>query len=160
MEEKNRILSEKFIRIHVLRGLFMHKAMKGKELFKGQYPILAIICENEGCSQKFLADQLMVSPASIALSVKRLCKAGMIHKDVDENNLRCNRIYSTEKGRMLKDHACELHKDLDERSFAGFSEEEKIQMSLFFDRILENLQGEERELTLYALHDRLNSDDE
>ena len=61
---------------------------------------------------------------------------------------------------MLKDHACELHKDLDERSFAGFTEEEKLQMSLFFDRILENLQGEERELTLYALHDRLNSEDE
>ena len=155
----NRILSEKFIRINILRGLMVHKVLKGKELCKGQYPILEVICSNEGCTQKYLADQLMVSPASIALSVKRLIKAGIIRKDVDECNQRCNRVYSTEKGREIRAEACKLYQEIDRRTFEGFSEEEKKQMDLLFTRILENLQSEDSGVSLFALGTRLHDEE-
>jgi len=159
MEEKNKILSEKFLRINVLRGLMVHKVLKGKELCKGQYPILEVISENEGCTQKYLADQLMVSPASIALSVKRLMKAGILKKDIDETNQRCHRVYLTEKGREVRKEACKLHQEIDRKTFDGFTPEEKDQLEEYFMRILNNLQGEDSGLSLFALRSQLCSDD-
>lgn len=150
-------ISEKFIRISVLRGLMVHKALRGKELFKGQFPIMETICENEGCSQKFLSDRLLVSPASIALSIKRLVKAGMIHKETDENNLRCNRIYSTEKGRRTRDEAYEIHMEIHRKTFDGFSPEEKACLESYFDRIIENLGG--RSASLPALQEQLHAEE-
>lgn len=45
---------------------------------------------------KELSDGINVSPASVAVSVKRMQKSGLITKISDENDLRCNRIALTE----------------------------------------------------------------
>ena len=158
--ENYRAISDKLIRVNVLRRLLVQKNLRGKNLFKGQFPIMEIICENEGCTQKFLADQLMVSSASIALSIKRLVKAGMIEKTADENNLRCNRIYPTEKGRKSKEEACSVHAEIDQRTYRGFSAEEKAQLDAFLLRMIKNLESETDSVTLYALHNRLLAEEQ
>ena len=142
MNQKVYQVSEKFIRISIIRRTATFRALRGKELFKGQFPIMKMICENEGCTQKFLADRLLVTPASVALSLKRLAKAGLIKKSADASNLRCNRIYSTDKGRAITQESLKIHEQLDHRTFRGFTEEEMEILNGFFTRIVENLQDE------------------
>ena len=138
--------------IGILRRLQIQKLIRGKEIFKGQFPILEIICCNEGCTQKFIADSLMVSQASIALSVKRLVKAGMIEKTVDENNLRCNRIYPTDKGRAMKEQLAEIHNSVDEMTFKGFSDAEIGTLEKFFSHMIDNLSEDRKgEISICAL---------
>lgn len=134
-------LSEKMVRIDVMRRTVMCRELYGKELFKGQFPIMRVICENEGCTQKFLADHLMVTPASIALSVKRLEKSGMIRKATDKTNLRCNKIYSTSKGRETMEMVREMNAALEERMFEGFTEEELLETMELIGRISDNLRN-------------------
>ncbi|MBR4079943.1 MAG: winged helix-turn-helix transcriptional regulator [Christensenellaceae bacterium] len=139
MTNRYRSLGGKLITIGILRRLQIQKLIRGKEIFKGQFPILEIICMNEGCTQKFIAESLMVSQASIALSVKRLVKAGMLEKTVDDQNLRCNRIYPTEKGRAVKDELAAMHRSVDEMIFKGFTKDEIEQIDTLFEKIINNL---------------------
>ena len=156
MNNSYRSLGGKLFTIGILRRLQMQKLIHGKEIFKGQFPILQIICENEGCTQKFIADSLMVSQASIALSVKRLCKAGLIEKTSDESNLRCNRIFATEKGRVITEELAAKHDEADENTFKGFSEEELKTIDGIFSRIIDNLSEDRKgEISICALFKEL-----
>ena len=156
MNNRYRSLGGKLITICILRRLQMQKLIRGKEIFKGQFPILEIICENEGCTQKYIADSLMVSQASIALSVKRLCKAGLIEKSADENNLRCNRIYPTQKGRLIEAELAAKHIEAEENTFKGFSDDELKLIDSIFNRIIDNLSEDRKgELSICALFKEL-----
>ena len=152
MTNRYRSLGGKLITIGILRRLQIQKRIRGKEIFKGQFPILEIICMNEGCTQKFIAERLMVSQASVALSVKRLAKAGMIEKTVDEQNLRCNRIFPTEKGRAMKEELASMHRAVDEMSFKGFTDDELVMIDAVFAKMIDNLSEDRKgELSICAL---------
>lgn len=152
MANSYRSLGGKLITIGILRRLQIQKLIRGKEIFKGQFPILEIICKNEGCTQKYIAESLMVSQASIALSVKRLAKAGMIEKTVDEQNLRCNRIYPTEKGRSMRAELSAMYCAVDEMSFRGFTDEEIAVIDGLFSRMIDNLSEDRKgEISICAL---------
>ena len=64
-------------------------------------PVLRYVMENDGCKQVDLANFLRVTPASVALSTKRMQKAGYLEKEVDEYNLRRNKLHVTPQGRQL-----------------------------------------------------------
>jgi len=152
MNTRLRSLGGKFITIEILRRLQVQKVIRGKEIFKGQFPILEIICMNEGCTQKYIADSLMVSQASIALSVKRLVKAGLIVKKVDETNLRCNRIFATDKGRLLKEELSAKYNSVDEMTFKGLTDDELTILDDLFDKIMDNLSVDRKgDLSICAL---------
>lgn len=87
---------------------------------------------NPGCTQVQVADHLRVSPASIALSTKRLQKAGYLTKEVDAENLRCKRLYISEEGQRVCAMCRERLDQIDAVAFQGFSEEELEAFFLFF----------------------------
>lgn len=106
-----------------------------------QMPMIEYISEHEGCSQQQIADGLRVTPASVALSVKRLCKAGLIIKKADADNMRCNKVFITEHCRSeMQSAKAELDK-ADAKTFAGFSHEELNTLDEYVSRILRNLCG-------------------
>ena len=83
-------LAWKLDNLFLLRRTLLTKTMLNTGLYFGQLPVLMYISNHEGCTQKEIADWMKVSPASIALSTKRLQKAGLIEKSVDKDNLRRN----------------------------------------------------------------------
>nr|WP_244835492.1 hypothetical protein [Clostridium sp. BJN0001] len=88
-----------------------------------------------------MANELLVTPASIALSTKRLEKAGLIEKKVDENNLRCKKIYITKKGINLSAKCRKIFDDFDKKMFDGINEDELQYLKEILDRILLNLEN-------------------
>jgi DNA-binding MarR family transcriptional regulator len=108
-------------------------------LYFGQLPIIEYIIRNEGCTQKEIADKLGVTPPSIAISTKRMQKAGLIEKRTDENNLRRNCLSATKNGMELAKRCRERVDDLDKRMFRGFSEKELNIFRNSLDRMIENI---------------------
>ena len=138
-----RELAWKLDKMFMLRRIMLNKTANSVGLYMGQLPILAYISHNEGCTQKEIADWLKVSPASIALSTKRLQKAGLIEKTVDKDNLRRNMLNVTEKGRETALKHREEENAFDENMFGGISEQELEQFSNTLDVFLQNLTGGE-----------------
>ena len=91
-------LSHSFIRLECVKRFTMHNMLKDSGVYFGQPPILDFLEKNGVCTQNELAKALEVSPASIAVSIKRMQKNGVVEKIADENDLRCNRISLTGKG--------------------------------------------------------------
>ena len=75
-------------KLELVRMLAQRNEICKDGLYAGQMPVLNYLAEHPGCTQVEMADFLQVSPASIALSTKRLQKAGYLTKEVDEDNLR------------------------------------------------------------------------
>ncbi len=126
-----------------IHSYYIHNASSSCGLYKGQLPILEQASMNENCTQKEIAETLCVSPPSIATSIKRMEKAGLLEKTADENDLRNNHIKLTDKGRELTNNCREVFNGIDEKMFNGFTSEECEQMVLFFERMINNLVTEE-----------------
>lgn len=129
-------------KLELVRMLAQRNEICKDGLYAGQMPVLNYLAEHPGCTQVEMADFLQVSPASIALSTKRLQKAGYLTKEVDEDNLRCKRLYLSAQGAQVRELCREKMDLLDRKAFEGFSEEELCTLVQLIDRITINLTGE------------------
>lgn len=140
MELKN--LVNKINKVECYKRYIIHNSLKKSEIYFGQPPVLDYLFEHGKCTQKELSDAIGVSAASIAVSIKRMQKSGMVAKINDENDLRCNRITLTKKGEEQLRLIHECFDNFDKQMFSGFTEEELCAYGNFLDRILENLSSD------------------
>lgn len=136
-------LSHSFIRLECVKRFTMHNMLKDSGVYFGQPPILDFLEKNGVCTQNELAKALEVSPASIAVSIKRMQKNGVVEKIADDNDLRCNRISLTEKGRELTREMHRKFDQIDKIMFADFDENELATLKGYLDRIYNNLSSTE-----------------
>ena len=104
-------------KLELVRMLAHRRETHEYGLYFGQMPVLDYISDHPGCTQIEIADFLQVSPASIALSTKRLQKAGYLIKEVDADNLRCKRLCLSEEGGRVRRLCREKMDQLDARAF-------------------------------------------
>lgn len=107
-------------------------------------PILFILrheTKNMVASQKEIAAKLGISAPTVAISIKRMEKAGLVEKIADETDLRRNLIMLTEKGKQLIDISQTVLDKIDEEMLNGFPQHEKEQLKLLFFRIIYNLEA-------------------
>ncbi len=126
--------------LHLLRGLFVRRISRDSPIHFGQIAIMKTIEQNENCTQATIAERLSVTPASVAVSTKRLQKAGLITKTVDQDNLRCKRLSLTEKGRTAIEKHIGIFDRYDSRVFSSLTEEEKEQLFELLKRLADAMQ--------------------
>ena len=136
-------LSHSFIRLECVKRFTMHNMLKDSGVYFGQPPILDFLEKNGVCTQNELAKALEVSPASIAVSIKRMQKNGVVEKIADDNDLRCNRISLTEKGRELTREMHRKFDQIDKIMFTDFNENELATLKEYLDRIYNTLSSTE-----------------
>ena len=129
------ILSQ-FIKAH-RQIKFMHLAKLG--LYPGQPPLLAALCRNNGCSQKELVDSLSVKPPTIAVTIRRMVKAGLLECRSDTRDMRKSKVFITDKGRELNSKVEEITLEIEDECFKGFTEVEKTLIRRFLIQMRDNL---------------------
>jgi len=152
MKIKLKDLAGRLYKLNLLRRDFIQEATVDIALYFGQLPILEYVIEHDQCTQKEIADKLIVSPAAIAISTKRMQKVGLLEKKVDENNLRCNRLSVTEKGHELSRQYRLKFDELDKKMFSGFEEKELEQVNSYLSRLIMNITGDAAgDVTIYSM---------
>ncbi|WP_407893556.1 MarR family winged helix-turn-helix transcriptional regulator [Lacticaseibacillus sp. N501-2] len=73
------------------------------DLTRGQYLYLVRIVETPGIIQAQLGDQLKVDRATVARSVAKLCRQGLVEKHPDPHNAKRQRLYATAAGQKAYD---------------------------------------------------------
>ncbi len=111
------------------------------DLSPGQPKVLSRLRYQEGYLQKELAALCYVEPATMVVLLSNMEKRGMIRKEVDHvsGGKRAFRIYLTDEGRRLADEVVRVVDEMEEKGFAGFSEEEKDLLICMLGRLAENL---------------------
>lgn len=132
----------RFYQLEILRRGYIQEATADIGLYFGQLPILEYVIAHDGCTQKEIADAIQVTPASVAISTKRMQKAGLLEKTVSDHNLRSNQLAVTLKGRELSQRYRSKFDEVDQKMFAGFQESELEQLDSYFERLIMNLSHE------------------
>lgn len=89
-----------------------------------QWEILVVLWEQEGITQKELAERLYKDQTNIARMLFKLEKKGFIHRVTHETDRRALRVYLTSKGRDIKDEIMESSIEAYKKTIAGLTEEE------------------------------------
>lgn len=97
--------------------------------------------EGRAVSQRELADDLHISPATAAVSLKSLERGGYVEKHPDPEDQRCKRVTITTKGIRAVEQCFTIFKQVDGLMFTGFSREEYRQLNQYHQRMLCNLWG-------------------
>lgn len=118
-------------------------------VYQAQHRLLMIISRNPYSSQRKLAEVMGVSTSTIAVSLKKLGKAGCINKIMDNEDNRLNRIVITEKGNRIVEQSKQIFQTADKMAFEGFTDEEKDMLSEFMERLYVNLAKMEKEGVQY-----------
>ncbi len=143
-QEQQRRIARLLKRINGLQRNAVYQIDSQNGLYYGQLLILEFVYRHQPCSQKQLVDQLQVSPPSIAASIKRMQRAGLLEKAADTSDLRCNRITITEKGRRHMEQCQRDFAQLNQQMFLGFSAEDYEQLLAYLQRIAHNLDPAKR----------------
>lgn len=128
-------------KLELLRRIYARGRTRDVEMHRGQVPILDYIITNDGCTQAEAAAFLGVTPASVALSAKRMAAAGLIERSADEEDMRRNHLSATEKGKRAFEDFMAVFHEIDERMFEGFSDEELNLFNEMLMRMIENIAG-------------------
>jgi len=106
---------------------------------KNQHKLLLTLSRlgPEAC-QRDLAESMHITPAAVAVTLKKLEKAGIVEKMISEKDNRYNRIIITEKGEKIVKESYEMFRAIDTQAFEGFSEKELEQLYGYLERVRDN----------------------
>ena len=136
---KTDLLREQFHIFNNNRRSVLDKRFMEYGIYFGQPPILNYILNNPDSTQKEIADFLGVSPPSVATSVKRMEKSGLLMRVADKSDARRNNLQITEKGIELLQFAHTAFDEIDAVSLKAFTDEELDMLISFIERMNANL---------------------
>ncbi len=135
-----RELKGKFMHINRMHHKQAEKMLCKTGVHRNQHMLLMHLYHSkEAPSQKELANRFNISPAAVAVSLKKLENEGYISRNTSETDNRYNQITITQKGKGVVDMTKEILDGLDERSFGNLSDDEKETLAFLLDKVIDNL---------------------
>ncbi len=140
-------LLAQMMRLHYYRT---HMLLAELGIYPGQPPILFLLWERDGRSQKEISEKLKLKPATVAVMLKRMERAGFIERRTDSEDLRVSRVYLAAKGRNIQKQVVEVLERVERECFKGFDQKDRELLGRFLLRMRENLQDacQEQEKTV------------
>jgi len=114
-----------FMRVLRTHRHAMHNLLQDQVVYPGQPPLLNALSEQDGQSQKELAERLHIKPATVTVMLSRLEKNELIERRPDEKDQRVSRVYLTDKGKAAHTEVKKALKVMEARCFADFTPEEE-----------------------------------
>ena len=106
-------------------------------MFNGHPHMLFHLRRHPGMTQKELAEVMDISPASVAVSIKRLESAGLVYREKIGREMR---LHLTADGEAM-DAACAHGRDfMIEHLYEGLTDEELATLSQLLIKMIANLQ--------------------
>jgi DNA-binding MarR family transcriptional regulator len=116
-----------------------HERLSKIGLHPGQEMFLLRLWRKDGQTQKELADDICVQPATITRMIDRLTKAGLVERQADAEDRRVSRVYLTEAGRALQQPVEDVWREVEQQSFANLTLDEQILLRRLLLQVFENI---------------------
>lgn len=141
-EEKYRNTVGKLMKINRLHRSIFENTVSSLGIHHSQHHLLIYLSARgeETPSQKEIADTFQISPAAVAVSLKKLEKLGYVKRESVSDDNRIKKILITDKGRNIVEQTITMFGATDRNVFSGFSDEELKDFNFYLDRALENIE--------------------
>lgn len=127
---------------HMARLFFeeLRKQIEPLGIVPGQFPALLALWQKDGQTQRELVDLLDVEQATMANTLNRMERDGLILRKEHPSDGRAKIICLTDKARAIREEAYAAASAVNDRALVGFSEEERDQFVDFMQRAIRTLQ--------------------
>ncbi|WP_238369830.1 MarR family winged helix-turn-helix transcriptional regulator [Heliomarina baculiformis] len=105
-------------------------------LTTGTFPALLELWETDGLTQKQLTERLDIEQATMANTLARMERDGLIVRKKDANDGRAQRIWLTDSARNLRDPAIAAAQEENAMRLAGLTEDEKRQFIALIQKVI------------------------
>ena len=139
-KERARNTFYKMIQIDRLHRSIFEKMHSAFGIHRSQHRLLMYIARRDVCpSQKDRAEHFGISPAAVAVSLKKLEDSGYISRECFENDNRFNTTIVTEKGKNLVEKSEDIFSRSDYAMFKDFTEEDYRNLLTCLDKMNKGL---------------------
>lgn len=104
----------------------------------GQFPILLELWAEDGLTQKQLLERVDIEQATMANTLARMARDGLIERKPHPSDKRAQLIFLTPSARAMEDEAVKIAREADLALFDGFRAFERELMLEYIRRLLEN----------------------
>ena len=125
---------------HAQRGA-LRPCLDALGLRFGQPRVLGYLLRNGASRQRELADYCEVDPAAVSRMLDSLQRGGVVSREADGANRRCERIQITDKGRAAYAAWQDSCLEMEGKMVDGFTEEERARFADYLARVHQNLRG-------------------
>ncbi|MCK9542472.1 MAG: MarR family transcriptional regulator [Novosphingobium sp.] len=126
------------------------RQVAGLNVTRSQWSLIAAVSRHPGATQRIIAEILEISEASAGRLIDRLCNDGLLERRPREDDRRAHAIYLTSLAEPLMTKLTTAARVLEDKVFAGLSDEELGQLVASLDKMYANLSG----INCYARADR------
>ena len=109
----------------------------------GQFPALLALWERDGLTQKELLEQVAIEQATLANTLARMERDGLIVRKEHPADARARTIHLTEKARSIRSAAYKAAIETNAEALAGLSDEERQEFLNLIGRTISSLQADE-----------------
>lgn len=130
--------SQGYLANHVARifARGLSARIKPLGLTTGTFPALLELWETDGLTQRQLVEKLDIEQATMANTLSRMERDGLIIRKKDANDGRVQRIWLTERARGLHRPATEAAMAENDEALAGLSEDEREQFTALMQKVI------------------------
>ena len=102
-------------------------------------PALMQAYRNPGITQDGISMNVGMDKGTVARTVKQLEDAGLVIREIDENDRRINHIFPTPRGLEIKEQVFKIIEELHEVLYRGFDAGEIDQAFSYIERMKDNM---------------------
>jgi Transcriptional regulators len=128
--------------VNLMARLFAHALqarIKPLGLSTGTFPVLLALWEREGQTQRELVTELGVEQATMANTLSRMERDGLITRRAHEADARVQTVWLTERAKGLEQAATEAASEVNNRAMAGLSDGERHAFAALLSKVIGNL---------------------
>jgi DNA-binding MarR family transcriptional regulator len=104
----------------------------------GQFPVLIELWNEDGLTQREILDRLEIEQATLANTLARMERDGLIRREPHPRDKRAIRNFLTDRGRMIESDAVVAAEQADQALFKGFRRFEKELMLEYMRLAIDN----------------------
>ena len=138
----NRMESATYLAGQLARAFSRALQMRASQLgfSAGHFPILIELWNQDGLTQRQLLDRIDIEQATMANTLSRMERDGLIERKPHPKDKRAQLVFLTARARDLKEEALAAAMEADEALFDGFRRFEKELMLEYIRRAIDNAQ--------------------
>ena len=148
----DRMESATYLASLLARGFSRQLQERGRKLgfAPGQFPVLAELWNEDGLTQRQLIDRLDAEQATIANTLARMERDGLITRRPHPTDRRIRHVFLTDRGHALKEDAMTAARAADDALFVGFRRFERALMLEYMRMAIANAACTPADISAYS----------
>lgn len=140
--EKTESIQELFLRLTHLYYRNLFPELKNTGVHPKQLPVIELLREHEGISQRKICEYMEIRPSTVANTVGCLEKSGIVKKKTDPEDSRKTNVFLTEKGKQIAEDSKKYIEEREGKLLNGFYETERLLLKKLLRQMIRNIQDE------------------